>query len=448
MTITNTKSSLPLPPGNFGLPFVGETISFLTDNTFAETREKKYGKIYKSHIFGSPTVFLAGAEANKFLFSNENKYFSATWPKSTRILLGPNSLSVQQGSLHQQRRRLLAQAFQPRALANYAPTMETTTASYLEKWAKMGTLTWYPEIRDYTFDIASRLFMGSDGGSQTKLASLFEEWVKGLFSIPVSLPWTKFGKSLRCRQKLLQHIEEIVLQRQQQQNLGEDALGILLQARDEDGNALPLDELKDQILLLLFAGHETLTSAIASFCLLVTQNPNVLTRIREEQKQFSSTEPLTTENLKQMTYLEQVLKEVLRLIPPVGGGFRQVIQDCEFGGYSIPKGWLIQYQIGKTQQDETLYPEHNNFDPDRFAPENAVDKQKIFGYIPFGGGMRECLGKEFARLEMKIFAAKLLRGYEWELLPEQDLSIVAVPTPNPRDGLKIKLWHLDRREKD
>ncbi len=444
MTLTNTK--FPLPPGNFGLPLVGETISFLNDENFAEKREKKYGKIYKSHIFGNPTIFLAGAEANKFLFSNENKYFTATWPKSTRILLGPGSLSVQQGSLHQQRRRLLAQAFQPRALANYTPTMETMTASYLEKWAGMGTLTWYPEIRDYTFDIASRLFMGSDGGSQTKLASLFEGLVKGLFSIPLSLPWTRFGKALRCRQKLLQYIEEIVLRRQQEANFGEDALGILLQARDEEGNGLPLDELKDQILLLLFAGHETLTSAIASFCLLITQHPDVLTRAREEQKQFSSTEPLTTESLKQMTYLEQVLKEVLRLIPPVGGGFRQVIQDCEFGGYSIPKDWLVQYQIGKTHQDETLYPDNKNFDPERFAPENAVDKQKIFGYIPFGGGMRECLGKEFARLEMKIFAAKLLRGYEWELLPEQDLSLVAVPTAHPRDGLKVKLGKLGRGE--
>jgi len=268
MTTTNTK--LPLPPGNFGLPLVGETISFLTDNNFAEKREKKHGKIYKSHIFGAPTIFLAGAEANKFLFSNENKYFTATWPKSTRILLGPNSLSVQQGSVHQKRRRLLAQTFQPRALANYAPTMETMTASYLEKWAEMGTLTWYPEIRDYTFDIASCLFMGSDGGSQTKLASLFEEWVKGLFSIPISLPWTRFGKSLRCRQKLLLHIEKIILQRQQEENFGEDALGILLQAKDEDGNGLPLDELKDQILSLLFAGHETLTSAICSATLART----------------------------------------------------------------------------------------------------------------------------------------------------------------------------------
>ncbi|MDE5096633.1 MAG: cytochrome P450 [Trichodesmium sp. St11_bin5] len=441
--MTNTNTKFPLPPGSFGLPLVGETLSFLRDNNFAEKREKKYGKIYKSHIFGNPTIFLAGAEANKFLFSNENKYFMATWPKSTRILLGPDSLTVQQGSVHQQRRRLLAQAFQPRALANYAPPIETMTANYLEKWVEMGTLTWYPEIRNYTFDIASLLFMGSDDSSQTKLISLFEEWVKGLFSIPLSLPWTRFGKSLRCRQKLLQHIEEIILQRQQQQNLGEDALGILLQAQDKEVNGLSLDELKDQILLLLFAGHETLTSAIASFCLLTSQHLDVLTRLRQEQKQFSAIEPLTLENLKRMTYLDMVLKEVLRLIPPAGGGFRQVTQDCEFCGYSIPKGWLVQYQIAKTHQDETLYPDDKNFDPERFAPENAVDKQKVFGYVPFGGGMRECLGKEFARLEMKIFAVMLLRGYEWELLPEQDLSVVAAPIPYPRDGLKVKFRKVE-----
>ena len=441
MTTTNTNS--PLPPGSLGLPLVGETLSFLRDNNFAEKREKKYGKIYKSHIFGNPTIFLAGAEANKFLFSNENKYFTATWPKSTKILLGPSSLSTQQGSVHQQRRRLLAKAFQPRALANYIPAIETVTASYLERWAEMVTLTWHPEIRDYTFNIAGRLFMGSDDSSQKKLASLFEEWVKGLFSIPISLPWTRFGKSLRCRQKLLQHIEEIVLQRQQQQNGGEDVLGMLLQGQDEQGDSLPLNELKDQILLLLFAGHETLTSAIASFCLLTSQNLDVLIRLRQEQKQFSIIEPLTLESLKQMTYLDMVLKEVLRLIPPVGAGFRQVIQDCEFGGYSIPKGWLVMYQIGKTHQDETLYPDDQNFKPERFAPENAIDKQKVFGYIPFGGGMRECLGKEFARLEMKIFAVILLRSYEWELLPEQDLSLVTLPTPYPRDGLKVKLRKLN-----
>lgn len=438
MNKTEVKSSLPLPPGSFGLPVIGETISFLTDGKFAEKREKKYGPVFKTHIFGRPTVVMVGPEANQFLFANENKYFAATWPKSTRVLLGPASLATQTGSFHLQRRKLMSQAFQPRALAGYLPAMESIAASYLEKWQEMGTLTWYPELRNYTFDIASRLFVGSDGGSETPLLELFENWVGGLFSIALPLPGTKFKKALRCRQELLKEMEKIILRRQQEENPGEDALGILLQARDEDGNSLPLEELKDQILLLLFAGHETLTSAIASFCLLIARHPDIGDRLREEQQQFPASEPLTMERLKEMTYLDSVLKEVLRITPPVGGGFRKVIEECEFQGYSIPKGWGTQYNIAKTHQDENIYPSHENFDPDRFFGEDATDKKQRFSYVPFGGGMRECIGKEFARLEMRIFAAMLLRGYQWELLPEQDLSLITVPTPHPRDGLKVK----------
>ncbi len=436
-TTTKELSSLPLPPGNFGLPIIGETISFLQDSDFSDQRQEKYGPIFKTHIFGRPTVVMVGAEANRFLFANESKYFSVTWPKSTQILLGSASLSLQTGSFHASRRKLMYQAFQPRALASYVPTMEQITASYLEKWKHMGTLTWYPDLRNYTFDIASTLFVGTDGGSQTLLGKLFEEWCAGLFSLPLPFPWTKFGKALRCRNGILKEIEKIVLKRQQEGNLGEDGLGLLLQARDDEGNGLPLDELKDQVLLLLFAGHETLTSALASFCLLIGQHPEVLTRIRAEQDQLDPSKPLTTDTLKQMTYLEQVLKEVLRVVSPVGGAFRLLVQDCEFKGYLLPKGWCVQYQIGKTHEDERIYYNRERFDPDRFAPDRAEDKQQPFGYVPFGGGLRECLGKEFAKLEMKIFASMLVRDYDWELLPDQDLKMTVVPTPHPRDGLRV-----------
>jgi retinoid hydroxylase len=445
MTPTTEKtSSLPYPPGNLGLPIVGETISFLNDANFQKKRLSKYGKIFKTSIFGRPTIVMVGAEANQFLFKNENKYVVSTWPKSTRILLGDNSLSVRTGSFHTSRRKLLAQAFQPRALASYIPTMEKFTASYIKRWQEMGTLTWYPEIRDYTFDIASSLLIGTDGGAQTPLAHLFEDWCAGLFTIPISLPWTKFGKALRCRQILLRYIEEIVLKRQSEGNLGEDALSILLQAKDEDGNSLSLDELKDQVLLLLFAGHETLTSAIASFCLLTAQHPEVFDRLRQEQQQLSISSPLNLEILKEMTYLDRVLKEVLRFVPPVGAGFRNVIETFEFQGYQIPQGWTIQYQIAQTHQDRKIYQDGEKFDPDRFSSDRAEDKQQNFGFVPFGGGLRECLGKEFARLEMKIFASMLVRDYRWELLPEQDLHMVALPTPHPRDGLKIHFHSFDR----
>jgi cytochrome P450 len=386
---------------------------------------------------------MVGAEANTFLFKNENKYVVSTWPKSTKTLLGAASLAVKTGEFHTSRRKLLYQAFQPRALASYIPTMEKITWEYLHKWEKLGQLTWYPELRNYTFDIASSLFLSKDGGSQTPLGELFEDWCAGLFTIPIPLPWTKFGKALRCRQELLKHIEKIVLQRQQTNNPGEDALGLLIQAKDDEGNSLSLEELKDQVLLLLFAGHETLTSAIASFCLLTAQYPEVLQRLQEEQQQLSLSSPLTWETIKEMTYLEQVLKEVMRIIPPVGGGFREVIESFEFKGYRIPKGWTIQYQIAQTHKDQEIYPDGDRFDPDRFAPERAEDKQTSFAYIPFGGGLRECLGKEFARLEMRIFASLLLRNYQWELLPNQDLELVTIPTPHPRDQLKVKFHPLE-----
>jgi cytochrome P450 len=438
MTTTHAQTSLPLPPGKLGLPFIGETISFLRDPDFTSKGQQRYGPIFKTHLFGRPTVVMIGSQANRFLFTKENQYFSITWPHSTKVLLGSGSLSMQTSTKHQQRRKLLSEAFQPRALAGYVSSMADITHSYLQKWERQGTLTWYPELRKYTFDVACKLLLGSDAAADSHFGELFEDYCKGLFTIPVRLPWTKFGRAVHSRERLLGIIEEIVLKRQQQPNSSQDALGLLLQARDEDGNSLSLQELKDQVLLLLFAGHETLTSGLVSLCLLLAQHPEVLATARAEQQQLGFEEPLTVEHLTQMSYLDQVLKEVLRIAPPVGGGYREVIKSFEFNGYLIPQGWSVLYQIPLTHKDSSIYTETERFDPQRFNPERAEDKAKPFSHLPFGGGVRECIGKEFAKLEMKLFAALLIREYEWELVPEQNLDLIIVLTPHPHDGLRVK----------
>lgn len=431
-------SNLPLPPGRLGLPLIGETVGFLTDPDFADKRHQQYGPIFRTHLFGRPTIYLSGAEVVRFLLLNENQYFVSSWPSSTRALLGPASLSVQQGSVHQTRRKLLAQAFQPRSLASHIPTMMDITGRYCDRWAQQGTITWYPELRNYTLDIACQVIVGICSGSQTPFGEWFETWTQGLFSVPLRLPGTRFSRALHSRTLLLAEIERIVRERQQQPDTGLDSLGLLVQARDEEGNGLSVEELKDQVLTLLFAGHETLTSAIASFCLLMAQHPDVLAKIRAEQEPFQHSGTFTLDDLKQMEYLEQVLKEVLRVLPPVGGGFRAVIQTCEISGYTIPKGCFVLYEIGRTHQDSTVYPHPTQFDPDRFDEAQRSEKIPPFSYVPFGGGIRECLGREFARLEMKIFAALLVRGFEWELLPNQNLDFSMVPTPRPKDGLQVQ----------
>jgi len=445
MTPTNPET-LPLPPGNFGLPVIGESISFFRDSDFTEKRYKKYGSVFKTSIFGNPTIIMIGSEANRFLFTNDNKYFSNQWPPSTRILLGSASVAVQRGNIHQKRRKILSQAFQPRALAEYTSTMEEILRNYVNKWEKVDNLTWYPEIRKYTFDVACKLLIGTNKASDSQLLELFEEWIAGLFTLPIRVPGTKFSKALRCRKLLLKQIEEIILQRQQQPLSNKDALGILLQATDDDGNKFDLEEIKDQILTLLFAGHETLTSAITSMCLLLAEHPDVFAKVRHEQEKLGLSQPLNSENLKQMTYLDLVIKEVLRFSPPVGGGFREVIESCEFNGYLIPKGWTVSYAVPKTHQDSSIYAEPLKFDPERFAPSRAEDKPKPFAHIPFAGGVRECIGKEFAKLEMKLFAAFLARDYDWQLLSEQNLSNYGTSVAFVQEKFKVQFRKIGNRE--
>jgi len=137
-----------------------------------------------------------------------------------------------------------------------------------------------------------------------------------------------------------------------------------------------------------------------------------------------------------MTVLDRVLQEVLRFLPPVGGGFRRIVKPCTYGGYQLPVGWNVTYRVGASHRNPDWFADPDRFDPDRFSPDRAEGKTP-YRHIPFGAGMRECIGKDFARLEVEILMAKLLRDWDWALLPEQDLEFNRIPTLVPKDGLKV-----------
>jgi cytochrome P450 len=428
--------SLPLPPGKSGLPFIGEGLRLITNpnnfiNQFPLEEFQKYGDIFKTELFGQLVIYVKGAEANRFFLTSPN--IEPNLPPSMQILLGDSSVSNQKGDIHKNRRQIIAQSFQPRNLDAYFDDIVAITENYLDKWEKQGQITWYSELQDYTFDVALKFLMGIDNASSSPLKNLYETFELGLFSpLPLNLPFTRFGKAFQSRKKIFQEIEAIILARKQQSNWGTDTLAILLQAEDEQGNLLSLEELKNQMLTLLFTGYSTLTSSLTSFNWAITEHPQVLNRLREEQKRFNK--PLSKEQLKEMTYLDQVLKEVLRLNPPLVSGFRKVVEDCSFKGYLIPKNCALFYHISATHRNPQTFPEPEQFNPENF---NLPKKEKPFSYVPFGGGMRECLGKEFAKLEMKILTALLIRNYHWSLIPEQDLSLEMLPAPHPQDGLKV-----------
>lgn len=434
-----------LPPGSFGLPIIGETLSLLLDPQFIEKRYKQYGPIFKSHILGRPTVYMIGPEAVEFVLSSHMDHFSwrEGWPNNFKELLG-ESLFLQDGEEHRQNRRLMMPAFHGPALARYVTTMESITQGYLQKWEQKQEFTWFQEFKQLTFDIASQLLVGASPGSEVaRLSQLFNTLSNGLFAInPLPLPITKYGRAIAARDQLLEHITEVV--RQRQQHPTNDVLSLLVQARDEEGNGMSLKELTAQAMLLLFAGHETTTALFTWFCLELGRHPEVLQKAREEQLNLASEGQMSLEQLGKMQYLDQIFSEIERLHPPVGGGFRGVIKPFEFNGFQVPAGWMLSYSIPGTHQLASIYPEPKRFDPDRFSPERQEHKQKPFSLIGFGGGPRICLGIAFAKLEMKIVAAHLLRGYQWELLPQQSLDPVLFPMRRPKDGLRVRFKKLEK----
>ncbi|KPQ35236.1 MAG: cytochrome P450 [Phormidesmis priestleyi Ana] len=463
-------STLPLPPGRLGLPWIGETLSFLRDPNFATKRQAQYGSLFKSRIIGQPTVFFCGPEANAFLLSSHADCFSWRdgWPGTFQELLG-ESLFLQEGETHLRNRRLLMPAFHGKALASYFSTMVALSDSYLARWEKKQQLTWFLEFKKFTFEVASVLLVGSAPGHDetdntigtaesaeteaqiAQLASWFADLTNGLFTLPIRWGPTTYRKALRGRDRLLSYIEQEITKRRQllarlqtdpTAALPTDVLTLLLQTEDDEGNRLSEAEIKVQTLLMLFAGHETTTSMLTSLVMSLAQNPDVLAKARAEQQAFPAESALTFEQIQQMPYLDQILKEVERQYPPVGGGFRRVIKPFNFNGYHVPAGWLALYRIDAAHKDERCYTNPSDFDPDRFSPERAEQKRYDYSLVGFGGGPRVCLGMAFAKLEMKIMAAQLLRRYHWQLDADQDLTMNPVPSLRPADGLKVRFSKL------
>lgn len=429
-----------IPPGSFGLPVFGETFAFAADPyIFVKKRYQKYGSVFKTNILGRPTIVMIGPEAVEFFLSSHMDNFSwrEGWPNNFKVLLG-ESLFLQDGEEHRRNRRLMMPALHGPALANYADTMAEITNSYLKKWEQKQEFTWLEEFKELTFDITSQLLLGTNPGPENaRLSRLFQTLTNGLFAIsPLSLPFTKFGKAIAARNQILEHLTKVV--RERQLNPAKDALSLLIQARDEEGNSMSEKELIAQAVLLLFAGHETTTAMLTWLCLELARHPEVMQRAREEQLQLASQGALSLEQLGKMPYLDQVLWEVERLDSPAGSGFRGVIKEFEFNGFRIPAGWQLYYSIFMHHQLKELFPDPERFDPERFSPQRQEHRQHPFSLIAFGGGPRICIGIAFAKMEMKIIAALLLRSYDWEILPNQSLTPVRIPVNHPQDGFKVR----------
>jgi retinoid hydroxylase len=424
----------PLPPGSLGLPFIGEPPRILS-NDYLLAQYKKYGSIFKTRVMGRNIAVFMGAEANRFVLQNGMKHFvwRDGWPPTFVEMLG-ESLFVQDGEEHRLKRRLIMPAFHRQALHNYLFTMEAISRRTLQKWEKLGRFRFLEQNKQFTFEIASTLLMGQAPQDLERLSKLFVTLTSGFITVPLKWAWTPYGKALSARRELMDYIDRAIEERRQHPS--HDALGLLIETRDEEGNALSNEELQSQTLLLLFAGHETSASMLSSLAMILPENPHIWEKLKAEQAALNLGETLTMDDIRKMTYLDQVLQEIERLYPPVPAGFRGVAEEFEFNGYRVPKGWTALYMINAAHRDPAIFKEPDKFDPERFSLERN-EASVPFSMVGFGGGARICVGYAFAQLEMKVLLSYLLRYYIWELIPKQRLNTFYFPTLQARDGVEV-----------
>ncbi|XP_031669060.1 cytochrome P450 26A1-like isoform X1 [Oncorhynchus kisutch] len=436
----------PLPPGSMGLPFIGETLHLLLQRRkFLRMKRQKYGCIYRTHLFGNPTVRVMGANNVRQILLGEHKLVAVQWPASVRTILGSDTLSNMHGTQHKNKKKAIMRAFSRDALEHYIPVIQEEVRSAVREWLEKDSYVLvYPEMKRLMFRIAMRILLGFDPDQiktdEQELVEAFEEMIKNLFSLPVDVPFSGLYRGLKARNLIHSKIEENI---QKKIDSGKevkhrDALQQLIDISRNSDEPFSMQAIKESATELLFGGHETTASTATSLVMFLGLNPDTLNKLRQELHQQELGVDLLGQNvnievLEQLKYTGCVIKETLRINPPVPGGFRVVLKTFQLNGYQIPKGWTMIYSICDTHDVADVFPNKEEFNPERFMDKSSEDSSR-FNYIPFGGGSRMCVGKEFAKVLLKIFLVELTLQCDWTL-SNGPPTMKTGPTVYPVDNL-------------
>ncbi len=438
------RRSVPYPPGrlDYNLPrtqrFARQPLPDLLD-AYAE-----FGPIFTLRIMHVPVVFMLGPAANHYVLVSHAENFR--WRDGSLgdliPLLGDGLLTTD-GDYHRRARRTMLPAFHRDRILMAADVMLDESSRAVDGLATGARLDIHRWTRELALRIAMRALFGFEpGGRDREAAEQFERalsyYSESYFRQLMRGPGTPFARLGRSRRRLDALIYAEIAKRRADERRGQDDLvGLVLAARDEDGRGFSDREVRDQVMTLLFAGHDTTTSTVTFLLYELAHHPDVLDRIYAEQDRVLGDRAATPADLHDgLPELTMAIDETLRLYPPAWIGPRRSVAPFELEGVAVPGGVPVNYVSWASHRLPDVFPEPDAFRPERFAPEVRAALPKG-AYVPFGGGSRTCLGMRFGEMEIRAIATTLLRRARLELVPGRELSIRQMPTLSPRGGLEM-----------
>jgi len=428
-----------LPSARRTARFIREPLPLLLDGY------GRYGPAFTLRIFHHNVVFLIGADANHFVTVERPDLFR--WRDGHMGELVPligHGLLTTDGAEHRTARKLMVPAFHRQRLAATLDTMLAETDRALDALRPGDAIDLYHWTRRLALRIAMRCLFGLDpdrARSDTDAARDFEVAL-GFHGhdVPVQMlrgPGTPWNRMLAARRRLDRLIYAEIADRRRRGG-GDDLLTLLVEATDEDGRALDDQQVRDQVMTLLFAGHDTTTATIAFLFYELARHPHVLAGLEAEVADvLDGRAPGYGELMGGgLASLDAALDETLRLYPAAWLGPRRAQETFEFAGRTIPRGAYVEYSSWATHHLPELFPEPQAFRPERFSG-GEVARLPKGAYLPFGGGSRTCIGMRFGQLEIKAIAARVLPRMRFELQPGYRLETRQTPTLGPRCGMPM-----------
>ena len=433
-------SSIPLVKG---LPLVGNLPKFLRDPLANARSLAVHGNVVRSRTFFE-TVTLLGPEANQFVLHDREGNFSnrggwAYWIDA----VFPGAIMAMDDPAHKQHRRIMQGAFKRSAMERYVQDMGPVIARVLAAWpaGKGQTTLFFPQVKALTLNIAARVFMGMALGPEAdRMNQAFVDTVAAsLALVRRPLPPLAMWRGVRARRYLVQVMRARLADKRASE--GPDLFSQLCHARSEDGEAFSDDEVVNHMIFLMMAAHDTTTSALTTMVYCLARQPEWQDRLRQDAQALPDAH-LQYAQLAGCERTEWVMKEALRMYPPLTSIPRKAARDCEFGGYRIPKGTPVGISPIHTHHLPSIWTLPMQFDPERFSPARAEHRQHAYAYLPFGGGAHLCIGQHFADMEVKSVLHQLLRRFKFSVPEGYRMPYQLVPIAKPRDGLPIQLQAL------
>uniref|UniRef100_A0A0D6R8Z9 (+)-abscisic acid 8'-hydroxylase n=1 Tax=Araucaria cunninghamii TaxID=56994 RepID=A0A0D6R8Z9_ARACU len=430
-----------LPPGSMGWPYIGETFQLYSQdpNVFFAAKQKRYGDVFKTHILGCPCIMIASPEAAKFILASQAHLFKPTFPASKERMIGPQALFFHQGEYHARLRRLVQSSLSPDSIRHMVPDIESLALEALDSW-EGRIINTFQEMKRFAFNVGIvSIFGRHEVFDKEDLKRSYYVVETGYNSMLLNLPGTLFNKAMKARKHLGRILSKVISERRARKTVCKDLLGTLMESKDEISfEPLTDNQIADNIIGVIFAAQDTTASVLTWIVKYLRDYPLLLEAVTAEQEAIARAKrggdtSLTWADTRKMRLTSRVIQETLRVATIISFTFREAVEDVEYKGFLIPKGWKVMPLFRNIHHSSELFSDPQKFDPSRFE---MPPKPNTF--LAFGNGAHACPGSELAKLEMLVLIHHLTTKFRWDRMTKQN-GIQYGPFPVPKEGLPIKV---------